>query len=239
MTIVSDPPARPRLVPPDEPIRLLRRPTGYTKGIWGWITTVDHKKIGIMYGAASLFFFAIGGGEALLIRAQLAAPGQKLLSAALYNQVFTMHGTTMIFLFVMPLSAAFANYMIPIQIGARDVAFPRLNAFGYWHIPILLGVIAAAAGIKKVTGHPGEHLHTAQALELGGGIALFMLGSVLFRRSLAFGAVGWRAAAVALALATIPLGLAVSAAAQLAVLVALIGGALALERRAEGDTVPP
>ncbi|MDQ2650002.1 MAG: cbb3-type cytochrome c oxidase subunit I, partial [Actinomycetota bacterium] len=97
-----------------------------------WVSTVDHKKIGIMYGVSAMFFLVIGGFEALLIRAQLAAPGQKLLSADLYNQVFTMHGVTMIFLVVMPLGAAFMNYLIPLQIGARDVAFPRLNALSFW-----------------------------------------------------------------------------------------------------------
>ena len=85
-----------------------------------------------MYGAAALFFFFLGGVEALLIRLQLAAPGQKLYSADLYNQLFTMHGVTMIFLVVMPLGAAFMNYLMPLQIGARDVAFPRLNAFSFW-----------------------------------------------------------------------------------------------------------
>ena len=97
-----------------------------------WVTTVDHKKIGIMYGASALFFFLIGGVEALLIRLQLAMPNGKLLSADLYNQVFTMHGTTMIFLVVMPIGAAFMNYLLPLQIGARDVAFPRMNALSFW-----------------------------------------------------------------------------------------------------------
>ena len=104
-----------------------------SKSGWrAWISTVDHKKIGIMYGASALFFFGIGGAEALLIRSQLAAPDQKLLSADLYNQVFTMHGITMIFLVIMPMGAAFMNYLIPLQIGARDVAFPRLNALSFW-----------------------------------------------------------------------------------------------------------
>ncbi|MCU1353633.1 MAG: putative cytochrome c oxidase subunit I/subunit [Acidimicrobiales bacterium] len=107
------------------------RPQSNT-GWRSWVTTVDHKKLGIMYGAAALFFFVIGGLEALLIRIQLATPNGKLLSADLYNQVFTMHGTTMVFLVVMPIGAAFMNYLIPLQIGARDVAFPRLNAFGFW-----------------------------------------------------------------------------------------------------------
>ena len=85
-----------------------------------------------MYGGAAMFFFLVGGIEALLIRTQLAAPDNTVLSASVYNQLFTMHATTMIFLFVMPVTAGFANYMVPLQIGARDVAFPRLNAFGFW-----------------------------------------------------------------------------------------------------------
>ncbi|MDB4884910.1 MAG: cytochrome c oxidase, subunit [Gemmatimonadetes bacterium] len=101
-------------------------------GIWSWLTTVDHKRIGTLYLFTSLFFFLVGGVEAGMIRAQLAGPNKDLFSADLYNQLFTMHGTTMIFLGVMPLSAAFFNYLIPLQIGARDVAFPRLNAFSYW-----------------------------------------------------------------------------------------------------------
>ena len=97
-----------------------------------WLTTVDHKKIGIMYGVAAMFFFVIGGAEALLIRIQLATPNGTLLSPEVYNQVFTMHGVTMIFLVAMPMGAAFANYLLPLQIGARDVAFPRLNALSFW-----------------------------------------------------------------------------------------------------------
>jgi cytochrome c oxidase subunit 1 len=116
---------------PVRPMGVFARP-GDTPGWRGWITTVDHKRIAIMYGAAALFFFLVGGVEALLIRAQLAAPEGKLLSADLYNQVFTMHGTTMIFLVVMPIGAAFMNYLIPLQIGARDVAFPRMNALSFW-----------------------------------------------------------------------------------------------------------
>ncbi|MDQ4133369.1 MAG: cytochrome c oxidase subunit I [Actinomycetota bacterium] len=131
MAIVTEPP-RPQVTPPEPPPRLLRRPTGYTKGAWGWVTTVDHKKIGIMYIVTAVAFFIIGGIEALLLRVQLGSPDSTFLSADAYNQVFTMHGTTMIFLVVMPLSTGLANYLVPLQIGARDVAFPRLNAFGYW-----------------------------------------------------------------------------------------------------------
>jgi cytochrome c oxidase subunit 1 len=113
------------------PLGVFARPTA-TTGWRSWVTTVDHKRIGIMYGVSSIFFLAIGGVEALLIRLQLAAPEGQVLSADVYNQVYTMHGTTMVFLAVMPLGAAFMNYLIPLQIGARDVAFPRLNALSFW-----------------------------------------------------------------------------------------------------------
>ncbi|HEV7887509.1 MAG TPA: cytochrome c oxidase subunit I [Acidimicrobiales bacterium] len=110
---------------------ILRRPAQPT-GVVSWLTTIDHKRIGILYAATSIVFFLAGGLEALLIRVQLARPDGSILSASAYNQIFTMHGTTMIFLVVMPLSTAFFNYLVPLQIGARDVAFPRLNAFSYW-----------------------------------------------------------------------------------------------------------
>ena len=102
------------------------------KGLWSWITTVDHKRIGLLYGGSAFVFFLIGGLEALLLRIQLGTPESTFLSPELCNQLFTMHGTTMIFLAVMPLSAMYFNYLIPLMIGARDVAFPRLNAFSYW-----------------------------------------------------------------------------------------------------------
>jgi cytochrome c oxidase subunit 1 len=101
-------------------------------GIWDWLTTVDHKKIGIMYGVTAFGFFLLGGIEALLIRIQLAAPNQSFLDQDQYNRMFTMHGTTMVFLVIMPMSVAFFNLLLPLMIGARDVAFPRLNAFSYW-----------------------------------------------------------------------------------------------------------
>ena len=109
----------------------ISRPVNPT-GIWSWLTTVDHKRIGIMYGITAFILFLSGGIEATIMRLQLAGPELDIVSAAIYNQLFTMHGTTMIFLAIMPLSAAFFNYLIPLQIGARDVAFPRLNAFSYW-----------------------------------------------------------------------------------------------------------
>ncbi len=107
------------------------RPT-HASGWRSWFFTVDHKKIGIMYGVVAMFWFFWGGMEALLIRLQLFTPDGTVLSADQYNQIFTMHGTSMVFLVVMPLAAAFGNYMVPLQIGARDVAFPRMNALGLW-----------------------------------------------------------------------------------------------------------
>jgi len=97
-----------------------------------WLTTTDHKRIGLLYFWTAFAFFLIGGLEALIIRAQLVRPEGIGVSAETFNQLFTMHGTTMVFLALMPLSAAFFNFIIPLQIGARDVAFPRLNAFSYW-----------------------------------------------------------------------------------------------------------
>ncbi|MDH3571548.1 MAG: cbb3-type cytochrome c oxidase subunit I, partial [Gemmatimonadota bacterium] len=107
-------------------------PAALGSRIWSWVTTTDHKRIGILYGVTAFAFFLLGGLEALIIRLQLASSGNTVVSAEAYSQLFTMHGTTMVFLAIMPLSAAFFNFIIPLQIGARDVAFPRLNAFSYW-----------------------------------------------------------------------------------------------------------
>ena len=97
-----------------------------------WLVTIDHKRIGILYLATSGFFFLAGGVMALLIRTQLAQPGNDFMTKDSYNQLFTMHGTTMIFLVVVPILAGFGNYLVPLMIGARDMAFPRLNALSYW-----------------------------------------------------------------------------------------------------------
>jgi len=105
-------------------------------GLLDWLSTVDHKKIGIMYLWTTVAFFFVGGIFALLVRTQLAVPNNTFLSPHVYNQVFTMHGTTMIFLFVIPMWAGWGNYIVPLQIGARDMAFPRINAFSYWMIPL-------------------------------------------------------------------------------------------------------
>jgi cytochrome c oxidase subunit 1 len=106
-------------------------------GLWlevlhGWITTVDHKRLGLMYIAYALIFLVIAGVEALLIRVQLAIPNNTFLSPQTFNRLFTMHGTTMVFFVGMPILFGFGNYLIPLMIGARDMAFPRLNSFSFW-----------------------------------------------------------------------------------------------------------
>jgi len=110
----------------------LRRSWAEPAGLVAWLATVDHKRIGLRYGVTAAAFFLAGGLEAAVMRAQLARPDQRLLTPEAYNQLFSMHGLTMIFLFVTPMLSGFGNYLVPLMIGARDMAFPRLNAFGYW-----------------------------------------------------------------------------------------------------------
>src|SRR5690348_6959893 len=98
----------------------------------GWVTTVDHKRLGIMYIVYALVFLVIGGIEATVMRVQLVAAHNDFVSPEVFNRMFTMHGTTMIFFVAMPLVFGFANYLVPLMIGTRDMAFPRLNAFSFW-----------------------------------------------------------------------------------------------------------
>src|SRR5918992_774523 len=129
--------------------------TGYRSGLYEWVTTTDHKKIGILYLINSMLFFFIAGLLAMGVRTELAIPGlQFVTDENLYNQLFTMHGTAMIFLFIIPILAGFGNYIVPLQIGAPDMAFPRINALSFWMLPLggillFLGFVtggAAAAG---------------------------------------------------------------------------------------------
>jgi len=110
---------------------VIPRPTSYA-GIWGWMTTVDHKRIAVLYGVTAFIFMLIAGLEAGVIRMQLASADNDLVGPGRFNQMFTMHATTMVFMVIMPLSVSFFNFVIPLAIGARDVAFPRLNALSFW-----------------------------------------------------------------------------------------------------------
>jgi cytochrome c oxidase subunit I len=146
-----------------------------------WLATVDHKQIGVMYLIGAVFFFLIGGVEALLIRIQLAQPNAKVLSPEVYNQIFTMHGTTMIFLAVMPLLAGFVNYFVPLMIGANDMAFPRLNAFSLW-LFIFGGLLL---NFSFLTGHApdiGWFAYaplTEQPYALSNGVNYWILGPLV------------------------------------------------------------
>src|SRR4026209_1418984 len=137
--------------------------------VWSWITTVDHKRIGVLYGTTAFTFFIFGGLEALVMRAQLARPDNTLVGAQTYNELFTMHGTTMIFLAVMPLSTAFINFTVPLLLGARDVAFPRLNALSYW-IFLAGGLLLNASwlfGVAPDAGWVGYANLTSTRLSVG------------------------------------------------------------------------
>jgi cytochrome c oxidase subunit 1 len=131
-----------------------------------WLVTTDHKRIGIMYLAASGFFFLAGGVMALLIRTQLAEPNNHFIQRDSYNQLFTMHGTTMIFLVVVPILAGFANYLVPLMIGARDMAFPRLNALSFWlflfgGVVLLLSFFAAGGSARSGwTSYPPNSVYS-------------------------------------------------------------------------------
>jgi cytochrome c oxidase subunit 1 len=132
MTTTSAPPVTHKVVAANPevvvPHGLKERPTGWLS----WLTTTDHKRIGILYLVTTFVFFLLGGVEALLMRLQLAVPDNTLLEPKTYNSLLTMHGSTMIFLFIVPVLAGFANYLVPLMIGARDMAFPRLNALSFW-----------------------------------------------------------------------------------------------------------
>lgn len=104
-------------------------------GLKSWLTTVDHKRLGILYLYTTVFFFLVGGIMAMLVRIQLSQPNNQFISPTIYNEIFTMHGTTMIFLWIIPVLAGFGNYFVPLMIGARDMAFPRVNALSYWLVP--------------------------------------------------------------------------------------------------------
>lgn len=133
---------------------------GFGATVWDYLTTVDHKKIAILYLISGGLFFVIGGLEAMFIRIQLAIPNNDFVSAGFYNEILTMHGTTMIFLAAMPLVFAVMNAVVPLQIGARDVAFPFLNSLGFWLFffgGIFLNLSWFLGGLQMQAGHLMHH----------------------------------------------------------------------------------
>jgi cytochrome c oxidase subunit 1 len=147
-------------------------------GPLSWLTTVDHKRLGIMYLASSFFFLGLGSIEAFLIRLQLAQPNQQLVSPDAFNQLFTMHGVTMVFLAIMPMGIGLANYFVPLMIGARDLAFPRLNALGYWiyFLSGLLIYVSLIAGEAPDVGWFAYAPLTSLSHNPGNGTDYYMVG---------------------------------------------------------------
>src|SRR3954462_6547318 len=129
----------------------------WTAVLHDWVTTVDHKKIGILYVLMAVVFLVVGGIQALLLRWQLFWPRYDFLRPDVFNQMFTMHGTTMVFFMGMPILIGFGNYLVPLMIGARDMAFPRLNAMGFWATlfgGLLVTSASRPAGHRRSAGSP-------------------------------------------------------------------------------------
>ncbi|HEY4767493.1 MAG TPA: cbb3-type cytochrome c oxidase subunit I, partial [Candidatus Limnocylindria bacterium] len=158
-----------------------------------WLTTVDHKKIGILYILNSFFFFFAAGILALLVRSELAVPGLQFLDEGTYNQAFTMHGTVMVFLFIVPVLSGFANYIVPLQIGAPDMAFPRINALSFWFLP-LGGILLFAGYLFGGAAAEGWTLYTplsGPTYASGVGTDLWLIGLLLVGTASILGSVNF------------------------------------------------
>ena len=163
------------------------------RGIWSWVTTVDHKRIGVLYGVTAFAFFLIGGMEALLIRTQLAVPGNRLIHPETYNQLFTMHGTTMMFLYAAPILSGFSNYFVPLLVGSRDMAFPRLNAFSYW-IFLFAGIFLYSSFLVGAAPNGGWFNYvplTTRAFDPGINIDFYDIALIFLSVSTTVGAVNF------------------------------------------------
>jgi cytochrome c oxidase subunit I len=168
----------------------------YRSGLYEWVTTTDHKKIGILYLVNSFVFFILAGVLALGVRAELAQPGlQYLTDERLYNQLFTMHGSVMIFLFIIPILAGFGNYVVPLQLGAPDMAFPRINALSFWMLPlggllIFAGFVTGGAAEAGWTSYPPLSEDRPLSSQ-GPGQDLWLVGLVLIGTSSILGAINF------------------------------------------------
>src|SRR5215210_8933379 len=133
----------------------------YRGGLYEWLTTTDHKKIGVLYFINSFVMFLIGGALALVVRTELAQPGLQIFAGNehAYNETFSIHATVMIFLFIIPMLAGLGNFAVPLMIGAPDMAFPRINALSFWMLPLggillLLGFLTGGTAAAGWTGYP-------------------------------------------------------------------------------------
>ncbi len=165
----------------------------YRSGLYEWLTTTDHKKIGIMYLINSIVFFVAGGILALIVRLELAQPGMQFISESFYNQAFTMHASFMLFLFIIPILAGFGNYAVPLQIGAPDMAFPRINALSFWLLPLGGALMASgflASGGAAASGWT-EYPPLSSAAYNGPGTDLWIVGLTLIGTSSILGAINF------------------------------------------------
>ncbi|HEY7986059.1 MAG TPA: cbb3-type cytochrome c oxidase subunit I, partial [Methylophilaceae bacterium] len=162
-------------------------------GFIGWLSSVDHKKIGIRYLVTAFIFLMMGGVEALIMRTQLAHANQHLLTPEQYNQLFTMHGMTMMFLYALPILSGFSNYLWPLILGARDMAFPRLNAFSYWAF-LFSGIFLYSSFIVGEAPNAGWFNYVPYAsrdYSPGMGIDVYAIGMVLLGISTTVGAINF------------------------------------------------
>ena len=171
------------------------RPPPYRSALYDWVTTTDHKKIGIMYVINSFLFFFLGGLLALGVRMELAQPGLQFVTDQTYNEIFTMHATFMIFLFVIPMLAGFGNYIVPLQIGAPDMAFPRINALSFWMLP-LAGILLILSFFTGGSAAAGWTSYSPLAQDrplaaVGTGQDLWIVALVLIGTSSILGAINF------------------------------------------------
>jgi cytochrome c oxidase subunit 1 len=168
---------------------VLPRPKGYERPvILEWLTTVDHKRLGILYLYVTMFFFAVGGILALLVRTQLAVADNTFVDNQTYNQIFTMHASAMLFLFVIPVWAGFGNYIVPLQIGAHDMAFPRINALSFWLVPPAGIIMFSGFLVSGGAAQAGWTAYSPLARTLGTGMDLWIIAVLLLGTSSILGA---------------------------------------------------
>jgi cytochrome c oxidase subunit I len=167
--------------------------TGARSGLYDWLTTTDHKKIGILYLGNSFLMFFVGGLLALVVRLELAAPGMQFVKESTYNQAFTIHASLMLFLFIIPVLAGFGNYFVPLMIGAPDMAFPRINALSFWMLP--LAAIMIASGFLTSSGAAAagwtSYPPLSEAKYSGVGEDLWIIGVILIGTSSILGSVNF------------------------------------------------
>ncbi|MEX0784964.1 MAG: cytochrome c oxidase subunit I [Dehalococcoidia bacterium] len=165
------------------------RAVGYQRpAVLDWLTTVDHKKLGILYLYTTMFFFAVGGILALLVRTQLAVADSTFVGNNTYNQIFTMHASAMLFLFIIPVWAGFGNYIVPLQIGAADMAFPRVNALSFWLIPPAGVLMFAGFLVEGGSAQAGWTAYSPLARNLGTGMDLWIISVMMLGISSTIGA---------------------------------------------------